>query len=102
MAYRPDDADDHPQGQQAGHHQVRPHHGEIEVTDVKQPALIGNVEFAAFGENHRHQCRQHQVEGQHNIVDLPPEAVAIAAVHSRTNVNSEEQMRQGIGDNQAR
>ena len=102
MANRPDDADDHPQRQQTGHHQVRTHHGEIEVADVQQAALIGDVEFAAFGENHRHQGRQHQVESQHNVVDFPPEAVAIAAVHSRTDVDGEKQVRQRIGDDQAR
>lgn len=49
MANRPDDADHHPQGQQAGHHQVRAHHGEIEVADVKQPPLSVTLNLPRLG-----------------------------------------------------
>lgn len=70
MANRPDDADHHPQRQQAGHHQVRAHHGEIEVADVQQAALIGDVELAAFRKIIVTVVGS-TVEGQHNIVNFP-------------------------------
>ena len=96
-----DDTDHHPQAQQTGDDQVRSDDGKVEVAHVQQAAFIGHVEFPAFGENHGHQRRQYQVERQHDIVDFAPEAVTIATVHARADIDREEQMRQRIGDNQA-
>ena len=97
-----DDTNHHPQAQQAGDDQVWPDDGKVEVAHVQQAAFIGHVKFSAFGENHGDQRWQHQVEGQHDIVDFAPETVAIAAVHARSDIDREEQMRQRVGNNQAR
>ena len=102
MANGPDNTDNHANREQTRHHQMRPDDGKVEVAHIQQPPFVGHVEFTAFGENHRHQRRQHQMECQHDVIDFPPEAVAIAAVHPRADINRKEQMRERIRDNQAR
>ncbi len=102
MTHGTNNTGDNPCRQQHGNDQVRANDTEIEIAHVQQRAFIGYVELAAFREDQGNYRRQHQVEGQHQVVDLPPEAVAETPVDPRVHINTEEQVRQHIGENQAR
>ncbi|MNE09840.1 hypothetical protein D3C80_1025300 [compost metagenome] len=93
---------DHADSQQNGNDQMRAYNPEIKVANVKQRPFIRHVELATLRENHGHGGWQYQVECQHQIVDFTPEAVAIAAIHPRVEVNRQEQVRQRIGKHQTR
>ncbi|MNP50413.1 hypothetical protein D3C76_1446770 [compost metagenome] len=81
---------------------MRADNTEIEVAHIQQGAFIRHVELAALREDEGNHRRQHQMESQHQVVDLPPEAVAETPVDPRVHINTEEQVRQHVGENQAR
>ena len=88
-----DNPRNHADTKQNGNHQMGPNNPEIKIPDVQQSALVGHVKFAAFREEHGDNRWQNQMERQHQIVDFTPEAVTVAPVHARVDVNREEQMR---------
>jgi hypothetical protein len=57
--------------------------------------------FVLVYKSHNHDNGLFYTDGS-IFIDFPPEAVAIAAVHPRADINRKEQMRERIRDNQAR
>ncbi|MFD2835841.1 hypothetical protein ACFS3C_02095 [Azotobacter vinelandii] len=87
--------------QQRRSEQVRPDQGEIEEAPVEQFALVGHVELAALGEKKQgDQGRLEDMEGQHRLVQLAPEGMAVPALDPGVGHDRVGHVREHVGEDQ--
>src|SRR5437899_1439441 len=83
---------------QADHEKERPCEMLVEESSVDDASLGGDVEFAQAGVDEREDGGQKDVGGEHGLVDVVPEGVAVLALDARVRDVGEREMGEGIGE----
>src|SRR5258708_31246379 len=70
----------------------------VEELAVDDSALCGDVEFSQPGIDEGEDGGQKNVGGEHGLVDVVPEGVAVLALDARVCDAGEREMREGVGE----
>src|SRR5690606_21776209 len=70
---------------------------EVHEAFLQQATFVGYIELALGRIKQGEQRGLEQMEGQHRLIDLIPEGIAVASDQSGVGINHAEQVRQYVG-----